>query len=448
MAYVLAMSLNSVCGASESRALIRHAPMLNGAVQGSIQVMTAEKIVLSGSAVVTGDLLVPGMPAVHLNGHPAYGGTQDGFGAVAPSNYQITLNGRATLRHIIRRTDPVVLPVVDVPPRPSGTRNVVIQVSRQSPGDFVTIRNLTLNEKTGSLAVPPGVYGDFTANGGSGFILGMAGAAQPANYALERLTPNGNARLEVVSPVVLTIGNGVTLNGHVGAVTNPVWLQLRVANAGMTLNGGSKLFGEVSVPNGTVIINGNSRLVGSLACDRLILNGNSLLQLVTANQPPVVTMSAPANGASLIAFTAVTLNATATDPDGSINGVEFFSGATKLGDGTPVAGQPSTYTLDLTSGLPVGTYTFTAKAIDSAGATATSAPVCVSVTLASNQPPAAALTAPTEGSRFAANTAVMLLATASDVDGAIAKVEFFDGATKLGDGSSVSDQPGAFNLTF
>ncbi|HKB58392.1 MAG TPA: hypothetical protein VKC51_12470, partial [Lacunisphaera sp.] len=38
-------------------ALIRHAPTLNGDVEGSIQQMTAESATLNGGASVTGDLL-------------------------------------------------------------------------------------------------------------------------------------------------------------------------------------------------------------------------------------------------------------------------------------------------------------------------------------------------------------------------------------------------------
>jgi hypothetical protein len=39
--------------------------------------------------------------------------------------------------------------------------------------------------------LPPGSYGTFTANGGSGFIFGVAGATQPAVYNLQNLSLNG-----------------------------------------------------------------------------------------------------------------------------------------------------------------------------------------------------------------------------------------------------------------
>ena len=81
-----------------------------------------------------------------------------------------------------------------------------------------------------------------------------------------------------------------------------------------------------------------------------------------------------------------------------------------------------------------GTYTLTAKAIDNAGESATSprddhrdGPP------AGNQPPTVSLTQPADGAILTAPAAVHLAATASDTDGSVTKVEFFNGTTKLGE---------------
>jgi hypothetical protein len=259
-------------------ALVRHAPALNGTLEGSLQVLTGESFALNGAANVTGDLLVPGAPTVRLNGTPAYAGTTDAAGAATPAGYQITLNGGAVLRHVVRRVDPLALPTVGAPAAPAGTRDVALNAPGQSAGDFSTVRNLTLNGGVGAVAVPPGAYGNLTANGGSSLVLGVAGATEPAVYDVQRLTLNGGARLEIVGPVVLTLAHGTTLNGNAGADGHPEWLTLRVASGGVTLNGGATLIGQVVAPTGAVIINGDSRLVGGVACDRLTLNGGSVQQ--------------------------------------------------------------------------------------------------------------------------------------------------------------------------
>jgi endo-1,4-beta-xylanase len=255
--------------------LVRHAPTLNGALNGSVQVLLPESTTLNGGAAVSGDLLVPGTPSVRLNGRPVYAGTLEGSGSASPSNYTVTLNGGATLRHVVRRTDPVEFPALPAPPAPAGGRNVVLNSPGQSPGDFATIRNLTLNGNAGQLAVPPGTYGTLTANGNGGFVFGIAGATEPATYNLQGLTLNGGARLHVVGPTVLNLGNGVILNGSAGSAARPDWLLVNISSSGLTLNGNATLNGLVVAPAGTVILNGT--LTGGVVSDWLIINGGGAL---------------------------------------------------------------------------------------------------------------------------------------------------------------------------
>ena len=95
---------------------------------------------------------------------------------------------------------------------------------------------------------------------------------------------------------------------------------------------------------------------------------------VQGDAAPTVTLTQPANGSSFAAPASVTLAATASDPDGTVAKVEFFNGATKLGEATTAP-----YTLTW-SAVPAGSYTLTARATDYLGATATSAPPTITVT--------------------------------------------------------------------
>ncbi|ACB75491.1 rhamnogalacturonan lyase B N-terminal domain-containing protein [Opitutus terrae] len=259
-------------------ALVRHAPVLNGDLDGSLQLLSGESFTINGNSYVAGDLLVPGTPTVRLNGHPLLAGTEDGDGAPTPTNYTITLNGNAAVRYIVRRVDPIPLPVVVAPAAPSGTRDVFVNRAGQDVGDFATVRNLTLNGNVGPVAVPAGVYGQLTVNGGASLVLGVEGATDPAVYEFQRLTLNGNASLQVRGPVIVRLANSVILNGPAGAPAQPEWLTLEIFSGGLTLNGTASLHGIVTAPNGTVIINGNTTLRGRVSADRLTLNGNGLLE--------------------------------------------------------------------------------------------------------------------------------------------------------------------------
>jgi hypothetical protein len=99
--------------------------------------------------------------------------------------------------------------------------------------------------------------------------------------------------------------------------------------------------------------------------------------------PPIVSLTAPGNGASYTAPASIALAANATDSDG-VAKVEFYE--------TPAQGQPTLIGQALTTApyqitwtnAPAGTYTLTAKAYDTLGATATSAAVQVTVSAASS----------------------------------------------------------------
>jgi hypothetical protein len=96
--------------------------------------------------------------------------------------------------------------------------------------------------------------------------------------------------------------------------------------------------------------------------------------MAPGNLPPTVTLTAPANGATYTAPATIDLTATASDPDGTVSKVEFYSGATLLGAATSA---PYGYTL---TGVAAGTYALTAKAYDNLGAVTTSATATVTVT--------------------------------------------------------------------
>ena len=259
-------------------ATVRHAPSINGRVQGSVEVLLPESQTLNGGAVITSDLLVPGTPTVHLNGSPTYGGTIDGGGSASPSSYTVTLNGGARLGHVVRRTNAVVLPAVQAPPPPTGTRDVVLTQPGQSPGNFATLRNLTLSGGVGAVSVPAGTYGTFTVNGNSSLVLGVAGATTAAVYNLQGLVVNGGASITIVGPVVINLGSGLATNGTIGSASHPQWLTLNFASGGLTVNGGASVHAAVLAPTGTVMVNGNVN--GSVAADRLILNGGAVLVAV------------------------------------------------------------------------------------------------------------------------------------------------------------------------
>jgi hypothetical protein len=89
--------------------------------------------------------------------------------------------------------------------------------------------------------------------------------------------------------------------------------------------------------------------------------------------PPTVQITAPASGSTLPFRSDITINATASDSDGTVQKVEFFAGTTKLGE---TATAPYSFVWHRPG---PGTYALTARATDNAGLMTTSAPVTVTV---------------------------------------------------------------------
>jgi hypothetical protein len=174
---------------------------------------------------------------------------------------------------------------------------------------------------------------------------------------------------------------------------------------------------------GTTTASSTGTSAGTLTNGPLWIEGAAILE----NDAPGVSITAPSNNASFNAPAAFTIIADAQDPDGSISKVEFFLGATKIGeDITPP------YELPL-SGLVQGNYSYTARATDNLGTFTNSSAIAVEVLAPLTTPPTVAITSPAGGASFLAPATVTISADAADSDGTVAKVEFFSGSAKLGE---------------
>jgi hypothetical protein len=105
--------------------------------------------------------------------------------------------------------------------------------------------------------------------------------------------------------------------------------------------------------------------------------GSNEISFTTAAAPvPMIGITSPGDGSTLAEPATMALSATASETGGSIATVDFYNGSTFLGEATA-----SPYTVGW-SGVAAGTYPITAVATDANGVTTTSAPVNVTVAMA------------------------------------------------------------------
>lgn len=150
----------------------------------------------------------------------------------------------------------------------------------------------------------------------------------------------------------------------------------------------------------------------------------------STNALPVVLLTSPTG---TIGTSTTTISANAGDVDGSVTKVEFYLGGFKIGE-------DATAPYSISWNFSAGSYLLYATATDNSGAVTKSPEVRVTVVAAQNAPPTVQLTSPTSGARFASGSGIVASAAASDVDGTIARVEFFSGSTKIGEALSAPFQ--------
>ncbi|MBX9852226.1 MAG: cellulase family glycosylhydrolase [Cytophagaceae bacterium] len=227
-------------------------------------------------------------------------------------------------------------------------------------------------------------------------------------------------------------------------------LDARVAaiTAGKTFHvemDGQNVSGVITVPNtagwqtwATVSVTTTSLTAGQKVMRIVMDAGEFNLNHVTftattnppaPNTPPAVSITSPSNNTSFIAPATINITANASDADGTVSKVEFFNGATKLGEDLTAP-----YSFSWTN-VPAGSYSLTAKATDNAAAVTTSSAVSVQVSATpppTNKIPTASITSPANGASFTAPATIAINASASDADGTISKVDFYNGTTLLG----------------
>ena len=265
----------------------------------------------------------------------------------------------------------------------------------------------------------------------------------------ETLTPDSAHGMMLVSPGkglafqrrVATGGLSTSTSGGAGAAPNWVKLERR----------GNTLTAYRSADGTTwTLVGSDTFTMGANVYVGLMVSSHDSTRTATAtfdnvsvtpvggppqNEPPTVVIATPVEGATFTAPASIGIQANAVDSDGTIARADFYAGSTLLGSDTSA---PFQWTW---TGVAAGTYTLTVRATDNDGAETTSEPVVITVNApAPNAPPSVGITAPASGATFTAPATIAIAANASDTDGTIARVDFYNGATLLGSDTSAPYQ--------
>jgi hypothetical protein len=185
----------------------------------------------------------------------------------------------------------------------------------------------------------------------------------------------------------------------------------------------------------TNVAAGNYSLTAVVYDNQWMAATSGVASVTVAAQPPGVTLNAPGGGATFLAPAAINLAASVTTNGNTVNKVQFYSGATLLGEALSAP-----FALPW-SGVAAGTYSLKARLIYNGSNTLDSAVASVTVT---NPAPAVALTAPLDGAAWIAPATINFTASVITNGNTIDKVQFYSGATLVGEALA---EPFAFSWT-
>ena len=315
---------------------------------------------------------------------------------------------------------------------PAGS-SITVQASASSTDGTVTRVDFFEN---GSL------FGSATSSPYSATFSGGA----PGQYALTAVATDNQGASSTSTAVNITIQP--VSSGPTVAITSPVDGQTFLSGTNILVqataseNGGTisqvqffvnnGLVGTVTAPPYNFLLTNvaaGSYALTAKATDNTGASATSSAVNITVQSlsgGPILSITSPISGQTFPAGTNILIQASASDSTGTITQVMFFTNNVSIG---AVTNPPYNFLL---SSVAAGSYSLTAKATDNNGASASSAPVNITVGAQTNLPPTVVITEPTNGARFPANATITVSANASAPSGQISQVAFFLGTNSVG----------------
>jgi hypothetical protein len=166
---------------------------------------------------------------------------------------------------------------------------------------------------------------------------------------------------------------GTTGYTYGSGIATPIWLKLQRTGsqiqasrssdgANWTVIGTQTISMQAAIYVGLAVTSHNpAALASATFANVAVAAGTSGTGSGPVNNPPVITMSNPTDGATFTAPATITFSANASDTDGTVTRVEFYAGANMIGAVTS-----SPYSYNWTS-VTAGTYSVYALARDNSG---------------------------------------------------------------------------------
>ena len=367
------------------------------------------------------------------------------IGTATTAPYTITWNNVATGKYILKAkatnaanassTSATITAIVNTPPVVSVTSPAD---NSSTPGKATITLSSNASDSDGTITKVAYYRGGTTLIGSStvapfnvtwsSIALGTYSITAKATDNLGTITTSAANSVTVTNPITVAMTAPANNARYLPAAT--ITLSASASDSKGTISKvafykGTTLIGTVTTApynySWANVAAGTYQLTAK-ATDSQSLTLSSTAITVIVDNPPTVSLTAPANNASFAGLANIQLTATATDAGGSVSKVEYYNGATLIGTAT-VSPYSATW-----SNVAPGTYSITAKATDNQGVATTTNPNSITVT----NPITTAITAPANNTTYGPAPTITITASATDSNGTISKVDFYNGSTHIG----------------
>lgn len=324
----------------------------SGVLRGSVVVSRRDSqsdLPLTGSAVLKGNLYLPGTPTIYVGNTSAnnswtpardgrsswpafssfilgmeYGGDGklvspnspgwssaprviDLDGDPNPTDYHVLISGSSRVEgKIFRRADSPELPTVAAPPAKANKNNTSYgwgSVATVNPAPPTNSPASFTASSDSEITLQPGNYGAVKVQNTAKLILGDADNPENVKYyTFESLEAIGSSSIEVVGKVVITINFSAgkkaftTANSSiVGNEDHPEYLQINIySNASanedvihVNTSGAGAFYGQINAPKGQVKVGNSGQFKGSVTAYKMDMSGASGAG-IEFNLPPIM----------------------------------------------------------------------------------------------------------------------------------------------------------------
>jgi Bacterial Ig domain/IPT/TIG domain len=307
------------------------------------------------------------------------------FGATQGSS-TVTFNGSAAAPTSWSATS-IAVPV----PAAATSGTVVVTVAGQASNGVT----FTVTPKINSLTPGSGSVGTSVTITGTTF--GATQGTSTVTFNGAAATPTSWSATSISVPVPAAATSGLVVVTVAGQASNGVNFTVPPVISSLTPNGGlpgtnitvsGSGFGATQ-GTGTITFNGTAATPTSWGVSSIVVpvptgatTGNVVVtvqgvasngQYFPVTTPPTASIGSPADNATFTVPAFITINANASDSDGTISKVEFFVANTKIGEDTTA---PYSF---LWRNVAAGSYSLSVAATDNLGATTRSAAIAITV---------------------------------------------------------------------